>query len=438
MNNYLFKIYELIKFKKNGFPIHPNKLRKLFIENQYWSRERMEKYQLDKLNQLLSVAKNSSDYYADKFNKIKLPLKSINQFRDVTLQIDKRKIIENFENLKTKYFVNKFKHATSGTTGDPLIVYISGLAEVYRTACRIRFRSWWGIKENDKNVYIARKHPHINNSFFNKLKKHLRRRLDIDVFDLNEKTITHYFNEVQKFKPSYIRGYKSGVLEFAELLDKSNLKFENLNLKVVIVTSEVLYENERKFIEYFFNCKVANEYGSVEASIYANECPDGSMHINEETVYIYTNDKNEAIVTELVNDSLPLINYKNDDVIIISEKYCSCGRTSRIIDKVEGRVSGYIVKVDGTKINQVILPIIFMELNESQFKNSVKKFQVIQRYDKFTVRIIPLNNFNDSCKEYIRKRMLEEIGPNIEIKFEMVESIERDKSGKFRIFIRHD
>ncbi len=438
MSNFLYKIYDQIKFRKKGFPIHPNKLRKLFIESQYWSRETMEEYQLDKLNQLLDVAKNSSAYYAEKFNEMELPLKSIDQFRDSTALIDKRKIIENHINLKTKHYSNQFKHATSGTTGDPMIVYISGLSEVYRSACHKRFHNWWGIKENEKNVYIARKNSNLKETLFSKLKMYLRRRLDIDVFDLNDKTIIKYYKEIEKFKPTYIRGYKSGVLEFAELLDKFNLKFKNFKLKVVIVTSEVLYENERKYIEKILNCKVANEYGSVEAGVYANECPDGSMHINEETVYMYTNDRNEAIVTELDNDSLPLINYKNDDVITISEKYCSCGRTSRTIDEVKGRVSGYIVKVDGTKVNQVILPIIFMELNESQFKDSVKKFQVIQRYDKFIVRIIPLDNFNDICEEYIRKRMFEEIGHDIEVKFEMVESIERDKSGKFRIFIKHD
>jgi len=438
MNNYLFKIYEFIKFKKKGFPLHPDKLKKLFDESQSWSRERTESYQLDKLNYLLDVVKNSSAYYAEKFNEMELPLKSIDQFESETALIDKRKIINHFENLKTDYYSSQFKHATSGTTGDPMLVYISGISEVYRAACHRRFHNWWGIKENEKNVYIARKNSNLKKTILSRLKMYLRRRLDIDVFDLNDKTIINYYKEIEKFRPTYIRGYKSGVLEFAELLDKFNLKLKNIKLKVVIVTSEVLYENERKYIERILDCKVANEYGSVEAGVYANECPDGSMHINEETIYMYTNDRNEAIVTELYNDSIPLINYKNDDIITISDKYCSCGRTSRIIDEVKGRVSGYIVKTNGTKINQVILPIIFMELNEGKFKESVKKFQVIQRYDKFIVKIIPLNNFNDSCKEYIRKRFFEEIGFDIEIKFEIVESIERDKSGKFRIFIRHD
>lgn len=433
---FLFKIYQLIKFKKKGYPLNPNKVFKHLMKSQYWSEEKLKEYQMDKLNQLLLLAKNSSDYYIDKLNEILLPLQNFEELKNKVPLIDKRLIIKNYEKLRTKEFSNKFLHSTSGTTGDPTIVYKSGMSLVYGMAGHLRFHAWWGIKQNDKNVYIARQKTNSNSSLLNKLKINLRRRLDIDVFDLNEKTIINYYNQIEQFKPSYIRGYKSGVLELAQLMDSNSLKFKNFKLKVIIVTSEVLYNNEREFIEETFDCKVANEYGSVEAGGYANECPSGSMHINEEALFMYTNDKNEAIVTEFENRSMPLINYKNDDVVIISDKMCECGRTSRVIDRVDGRVSGYIIKEDGTKVNQVIIPVIFLELYNSEVKNSVKKFQIIQRGNNFTVKIVPIPNFNNKSKEFIKHRLIEEIGNEINVEFELVEKIERDKSGKFRIFIR--
>jgi len=430
----LFKIYQLIKFKKKGYPINPNKVLRQLMRSQYWSKEKLKEYQLDKLNQLLFLTKNSTDYYADKLDNVQLPLQNFEELYNKVPLIDKRLIIKNYEKLKTEEFSNKFLQSTSGTTGDPLIIYKSGMSMVYGLAGHLRFHSWWGINANDKNVYIARKKTLSNESFLTKLKIYLRRRLDIDVFDLNDKTIVKYYNQIEQFKPSYIRGYKSGVLELAQLMNNNDLKFQNFKLKVVIVTSEVLYDNERKFIEEILDCKVANEYGSVEAGGYANECPSGSMHINEEAVLVNTNDKNEAIVTEFENRSMPLINYKNDDVIIISDKMCECGRTSRIIDRVDGRVSGYIIREDGTKVNQVIIPVIFLELYNSEIKNSVKKFQIIQRKNIFVVKIVPLLSFNKESEEFIRKRLVEEIGPEINIEFEIVDEILRDKSGKFRIF----
>ncbi len=435
---FLHKIYQLIKFKRKGYPVNPNKVFKQLMKSQYWPEEQLIEYQLDKLNQLLLLTKNSSDYYTNKLDDVILPLQNFEELKNQVPLIDKRLIIENYEKLKTEEFSDKFLQSTSGTTGDPLIIYKSGMSMVYGLAGHLRFHNWWGIKQNDKHVYIARKKTNSKESLLNKLKIYFRRRLDIDVFDLNEKTILNYYNQIEQFKPLYIRGYKSGILELAQLMNNNDLRFQNFKLKVVIVTSEVLYDNERKFIEEILDCKVANEYGSVEAGGYANECPSGSMHINEEAVYIYNNEENEAIVTEFENHSMPLINYKNDDVIIISDKKCKCGRTSRIIDKVDGRVSGYILKEDGTKVNQVIIPIIFVELYDSEIENSVKKFQIIQRKNNFTVKIVPLLNFNKESKEFIKKRLIEEIGEEINVEFEIVEEIQRDKSGKFRIFINEN
>lgn len=436
MNIYLFKIYQFFKFRKIGYPESPNKILKLLMESQYWPRDKMEAYQLKELMRLLSTAERSTEYYAKIYKNLNLSLSNIEQFKSRIPLIDKKVVIENFDNIKTKHFLYKHKHATSGSTGDPLVIYISGISEAYREACRIRFRSWWGIRENDKNVYIGRSYSQTDGSFKFKIKKHLRSRYDIDIFDLNDKTIIKYYKEIEKFRPVFIRGYKSGILEFSELMEKNNLRFKNFDLKVAIVTAEKLYENERKYIEKILGCKVANEYGAVEAGLFAYECPMGSMHINEEAVFMYTNEKNEAIVTEFFNDSVPLINYKNEDIISISKNYCTCGRTSRIISSIVGRASGYIKRTNGTKVNQLILPIIFRKFFEGKFQNSVRKYKVIQKGKTFVIKIIPLENFNKECEEYIRKSMAKEIGDDIDIKIDLVDIIERDKSGKFTIFMR--
>ena len=256
------------------------------------------------------------------------------------------------------------------------------------------------------------------------------------IFDLNDDTIVKYYKQIEKFRPAFIRGYKSGILEFAELMDKNNLRFNNFKLKVTIVTAEALFENERRYIEKILNCKVANEYGGVEAGLFACECPSGSMHINEESVYMYTNNQKEAIVTELFNDSIPLINYKNDDLIIISDDYCDCGRTSRIIKEVQGRVSGYIEKPDGSRINQFIIPIIFRKFYGKKFNRMIRKYKVIQEAQTFTIKIVPSDNYNSECEEYLRTQMFEKIGQDISVNFELVNEIKRGKNGKFTYFER--
>jgi len=436
MKFYFYKIYQFFKFNSIGYPKSPNQIFRFLIKSQDWTREKMRNFQLEKLNDLIKLTNNSSRYYSKIYDNNELTLSELNEVVSKIPLTNKKEIFENYPELRTKNFTKKYKHATSGSTGEPLVIYISGLAEAYREASRMRFRSWWNIRENDKNVYIGRPYSNNDGSLFFKVKRYLRRRLDIDIFQLNDNTIVKYYNEIEKFKPTFIRGYKSGILQFAELMDKNNLRFKNFKLTVAVVTAEILHQNERHYIERILNCKVANEYGSAEAGLFAYECKAGSIHINEESVYIYTNNKNEVIVTELFNDSIPLINYRNEDLILISNDYCSCGVTSRIIKEIQGRVSGYIIKPDGSRINQLIIPIIFRKFYEDKFKRMIRRYKVFQKNNIFKIQIIPLSNYNVECEDYIRTRMFEEIGQGININFELVNEIKRGKNGKFTFFER--
>ena len=434
MNKNLFKIYQYINFKKRGYSVNPNIIFKLLSDSQYWSREKMHVYQLEKINKLLLLAVKNSDYYANRFENIVLPISSIKEFQDKIPDINKRIIVDNLERIKTKRFTDKFRHSTSGSSGDPLAVYISEMAEIYRKAGSMRFRNWWGIKPHEKSVLIWRHENSASGNVISKIKTYFRSRYDINVYNLSNKNIKEHFDYIERIKPSYIRGYKSGIVEFAELLDKNNLKFRKSKFKVAIVTSEVLYKEERKLIERVLNCKVANEYGAAEVGLIAYECPSGSMHIFEEANYLFVNKHSEVIVTELYNESSPLINYKNDDEIIIVEDKCKCGRTSRIIKEIKGRVSGYILRTDGSKINQGVLISIFMELNENM-SNTVRKFKVYQKNNKLNIKIVPLENFNNKCIDFISNRLYNVIGKDIIIEFDIVDKIEREKSGKLVYFV---
>jgi len=434
----LFKIYQFLKDIKNQYPLSPNKIFKELKKSQYWSREKVEKFQLEKLNTLIHDAGKNSKFYNSSFKNLNLPLNDLNQFKSIIPFITKSDIIKNSKLLKGEGSLKSYKHSTSGSSGDPLSVYISGMAEAYRKAGGLRFRDWWGIKPYEKSVLIWRYDNKTGGSLVDKLKKYFKSRYDINVYGLNDETIKDHFENIEKIRPAYIRGYTSGVLEFARLLDKNNLSFKNAKFKVVIVTAENLFDHDRKYIERILKCKVANEFGSAEAGLFAYECPSGSMHIFEEANYIY-NDKNLfAYMTEFFNDAMPLINYKNDDKIKVSNDLCNCGRTLKVIEELAGRESGYIEKSDGTKLNQGILICLFIELQEKGYSQAIEKFKVIQKGNKFDVYIVPLKNFDKEVENYIRKKMRSLIGENIIIHFYLKDKIEREKSGKLRYFVRKE
>ena len=438
LTKYIDKLFLALRFKKRRIPVSPFLLLKKLQESQYWERDQLQKYQLKKLNGLIQEAQNGTIYYKNKINGNDSIYKDLKSFSENFPQLSKNKIVENSKDLLNDQLANRFKHSTSGSTGQPLTIELSGLAEAYRFAAKMRFYNWWGVDFYDKSVLIWKINRSNENplSLSEKFSNKIKNRLDVDIFNLNDKTIYTYVDQIDNFNPKIIRSYKSGLYEFARLMEKHNLQFKKAKLKVAIVTSEILLENEREYIESVLKCKVANEYGAAEGGFYACECPEGSMHINEETNFIATDINNNAFVTELFNNSMPLINYKNDDKIVISNDYCTCGRTSRLISSIEGRTGDYILCPDGTKKNSFILAYIIRESVEDGFKGSVKQYRIIQNKNKFLLEFIAGKNYNTKVSEIIKKRMYKEIGKEIEIEIKLVPQIQREKSGKLRIFIR--
>ncbi|MCB0459714.1 MAG: phenylacetate--CoA ligase family protein [Flavobacteriaceae bacterium] len=403
-------------------------------------KDKREEYQINLLNSLIQKSVDNTEYYKNFLNKHSDKIDSIESFNYNFPLIDKELIIKYRSQLINYSQSKRYNHTTSGSTGDPMIIEISPLAEAYRRARTIYFKSLWQIKPSDKSVLIwgLKKTEKSSGSYLTKIKKTFRNRLDINVFDLNEKTIFEYYKAIEDFKPVYLRGYKSAIYMLAYLMNRNNLQFKKCAPKVAIVTSEVLFENEREFIQDVLNCRVANEYGSAECGIIAYECPEGSMHISEESVYLNTDSENNVRVTELFNDGMPLINYKNNDKIILSEATCNCGRTSRVVSKVEGRLNDFVQCPDGTEKSQYVFYYIIKELNDVGFANSVAKYKIHQKDFNFYFYLVPGKTYSQKVEAYIKNRMLEEIGKDISIEFILKEKIDLEKSGKLRFFKREN
>jgi len=354
--------------------------------------------------------------------------------------LTKTDILNNFNKIYSKYSLKEFEHITSGSTGQPLKVICSNISEAHRTAQRLRFYSWWNIKPSDSNVLIWGKmetDSEPNNCFLNRVEYLFKgQTLKINVFELNTNSIKNYYTQILRIKPKYIRGYASALFQFANLLDECKLEGANLGLKVAITTSEILLSDQKKYIERILNVRVADEYGAAEIGLFAYDCPDGSKHICEELLYIFTNAENEIITTDLHNYSMPLINYKIGDKIFISDKPCKCGRTSRVIYKIEGRTGDNILTENGEYLSQYLFYYAVKELDQLGFSNSILQYKVIQNHLQFDFLIVKGDNFSKEIEAYLHRRMIEKIGKNITVNFSYVVEIPKDKSGKIRFFER--
>jgi phenylacetate-CoA ligase len=432
-------IYNKIVFPyviNNYYKHNVNAIYNKLLVTQYMNLKEINLKQEILLNKLLQFVSRSNKFYSDRFSIHPIRLNDLKKFKMLT----KKEIVDKYNSIYKKYSSIEYEHETSGSTGQPLKIISSNISEAHRMAQRLRFYQWWGIKPSDASVLLW---GGIDNDVTNrsntkeKLKRYFKgKNLKIDAASLNMNTIKDYYNEMLMIKPSYIRGYRSAIYLFAYLLDKCGLRGSRLGLKVAITTSEILDDEQRDYIEEILNVKVADEYGAAEIGLIAYECPSGSKHICEELVYVYANNNNEMIVTDLHNYSMPLINYMVGDKILIENRPCICGRKSRTIVRVEGRSHDYILLENGEYMCDSIFYYAIKDLGINGFANSILQYKVIQDQLCFIFFIVKGENFQEGVEAYLRGRIQKTIGKNILIKFRYVDKIPLDKSGKLRFFER--
>lgn len=421
----------------------PKQIINFLRESQYFDRNAMEAYQLEHTNKLLASAKSVSPFYKVHLSALKGPLSKIDDLQQLPL-LTKEQIQNNYSDIEFPNLQGRsFIHSTSGSTGSPIVTKLSSKAQAFRAGGHYRFYEWWGLRPHDRNILVWAQKATVseNPGFFKKLRQNIRSflvepQILIDVFKLSSKSIKKYYHQAVAHKPVYIRGYLSGVLQFAELIDAAGLDGKALNLKLAIVTSEVLHQEQREFIERVLACPVANEYGAAETGQLGFQCPEGNMHLFEESVAAFTLEDKSLVVTEFHNDHAPFINYVNNDLITFSPDPCPCGRTARVIESVGGRIGDFVITDQGEKVSPYLFYYAMKELGDIGYPEAVLKYKAIQDGPNVELILIKGHQYCEEAENYVLKRILDSLGDGTSIDLRFVEDIPREKSGKLRFFVQ--
>jgi phenylacetate-CoA ligase len=435
MNHFSYKVYDKLRLLRYPWQINPDSIYKSLMESQYWGRRQLEEYQLTSLNELLSYARRSR-FYADIHKDLQIPLKNLDEVFRIPV-VTKADLQNSLKELSTGQYLKKgWPGRSSGSTGKPSIIYLSQLAMAYRNASKYRFFSWWNYTQYDRWINFTA-YPRSTDSQINKIKVRMTPRMDVDIFSINNDNVSEICRSINDYSPAYFRGYVSALVNFGKLVQEKKISMPGLKLRNIIVTSEILYEADRSFLENVFQCRVANEYGAAEAGLFACECPEGGMHIQEESLLFNVNKDNEVISTEFHNTLIPLINYKVGDKVLLSDKKCKCGRVLKLIQSIEGRIgSDEIITSDGRRLNYLFFDRMIKNLGNTNLWGQIKRFQIIQDGSAFLCYIVRSDNYSEDLESYIERYIKDGVGSDTKIEFIYREEIEPEKSGKYRIFRR--
>jgi phenylacetate-CoA ligase len=269
--------------------------------------------------------------------------------------------------------------------------------------------------------------------------KLLRTRL-LPAFEMSDAKVEGFLREIRGMRPRMLFGYPSALAHIARRAEAKGRRMDDLGIRVAFVTSERLYDEQRRQIESTFGCRVANGYGGRDAGFIAHECPDGGMHITAEDIVIEIVDNagnvlapgraGEIVVTHLATGDFPFIRYRTGDVAVLEVTSCKCGRGLPLIREIQGRTTDFVVTRDGTVMHGLSLVYVVRDIP------GVKQFKIVQEsVDHTKVLLVADADFDRGNAARIRTAMAQRLGSGVRIDVEFVDDIPAEASGKHRYVI---
>ena len=416
---------------------------KYLNKTQWYSLKEIKKIQEKRLRSLINHAYHNVPYYHNLFRELKLKpddFKNIQNIKKIPI-LTKDTIVKNFDQLKAINFSSKkfINSSTGGSTGKPLNFLIDRSWSANNMAAAYRSWSWAGYYLGDKMAFLWGSSKELGRIKRNKLKNFDRvmRIKRFNAFDLTDKKMERYTQNLKKFNPKFINSYSSAIYSLSQFL--LNEGISDLYPKSILTTADMLYKFKRKTIEDAFNCKVFDYYSSRETSFQAAECKEhNGYHMSLENAFIEflknnlpvnSNEKGKIIVTDLCNFSMPFIRYEIGDLGVPSDELCSCGRKLPLMKSIEGRILDIIVTPRGKKIPGEFFPSIFATYHIKGIKN----YQIIQN-DKYNlvINIVKREDFNQNTFDFLTNIIKENIGEDMNLDINFVEKIDIPSSGKRR------
>ncbi len=414
----------------------------LVTADQHKTLDEISELQNKKLRQIVYSAYNTIPYYIQQFKRLSLSPQDIQNVADLRKLpvLSKREVLAHEKELVDPNFPGRlFLRKTGGSTGMTLHFKKEGKALALNDAVMFRCYDWYGIDIGDRQVRFWGVPVSADVRRKEQLKDFLANRIRVSAFDISQAACLAQYKRIKKIKPAYFYGYTTAIYGFCLFMKKSGISLDDLNLKAVICTAEKMYPHHRKLFDEVFNCPVVDEYGSSENGIIAFQCPRGNMHIMADHLCVEFLDENDKpvapgqpgriVITDLSCHAMPLLRYDIGDIGKPSDKRCSCGLELPLMEMVEGRKEDFIRKKNGELVHAAYLCYTLKE-------DSVHEFKMYQKDEEWLhVQLVKSPSFTDDSERKLENNLRTALGDDVQITFEYLDKIAREKSGKLRYFV---
>ncbi|GIL06992.1 MAG: adenylyltransferase [Betaproteobacteria bacterium] len=430
----LFPLHERLKG-------HASVARRRALEaSQWWPRERLQSYQLERLRAFIEHLAQRVPYYRETFMQRGLRAQDVLTLADLARFpfLTKAAIRANTEKLRAEGAGPLKRYNTGGSSGEPLIFFMGKDRIAHDVAAKWRATRWWGVDIGDRELVVWGSPVELGTQDrLRGLRDRLFRSELLPAFEMSQANLDRFVERIRTVRPAMLFGYPSSLSLIAAHAEKRGERLDGLGIRVAFVTSERLYDHQRAAIERVFGCRVANGYGGRDAGFIAHECPAGGLHISAEDILVEIVDANgavvppgsagEIVVTHLATADFPFLRYRTGDIGVLSGAACACGRGLPLLAEVQGRSTDFVVAADGTVMHGLALIYVVRDLP------GIERFKIVQEsLDRTRVLLVPGHGYTSDTAERIRAGLCERLGAGVSVDVEAVSEIPAEQSGKYR------
>lgn len=329
-----------------------------------------------------------------------------------------------------------FYRNSSASTGEPVRVAWSPRAAAWGWANEYRAMLWHGVPAGARTLLMwGSRHRLVQDG--------MRNCRGFSTRELTTERLEQAARYLLDHRPDMCMGLPSALTALADHVRARHPEAPRSLVPVAKVGGEQVFPFQRDYLATRLGARVVEFYGCTEVGPIAAQCPQGSLHIMSDNVYveICRNDEpvragefGDIVVTAMRNRAMPLIRCKIGDSGRISPEPCRCGRPQPVLAELVGRAADLLVAADGTKVHGSVLGAALQSL-VAQLPAGVLRQVLFQQLDTLHWKILVESDGADATLDARLTQLVRgTFGAPCQVRIERVATIPRESSGKFRYY----
>ena len=420
-------------------------------ERERWPRERLERFQQERLDALARHAREHSPFWRERLpdgpvRLTDLPVltkaEMMDRYDDLVTdrRLGRDELLEHLDGIDgdSRHLGDYRVMTTSGSSG------LKGLFAYDREAWGallqqfFRYTEWAGFRP----AFPRRRVMAIGGAAGTHMTRRVAASVDFGMHRVRSLAVTQPVEELvaelNRFRPDYLNAYPSIA---AILADEQRAGRLRIDLRAMSTSSELLTPTTRERLRSAFGVDPTDVYGTTEG-LWGCDCEEHSgLHLFEDGCIVENVDADghpvplgergtRLLVTNLFNRTQPLIRFELSDMVTFAPGPCACGRTLRRLQALDGRADD-VIELGGVAVHPLQFAFVTADPD-------VREFQVVQRGERIVLRVA-LRGEDPEAPGRLRDRLWAKLAglgvPDPDVEIEEVESLERSSAGKLQIVV---